>query len=69
MAAPSSAVNEVNIAVLMTQVLALQEHQDIQDSLILEMRKERDQALKWGLITLGIGRRSHLRTLSACRRD
>ena len=48
-----SATNEISIEVLKIQVLALQKHQGEQDSLLLELRRERDQAMKWGLITLG----------------
>ena len=48
-----SATNEISIEVLKIQVLALQKHQGEQDSLLLELRRERDQAMKWGLITMG----------------
>ena len=48
-----SATNEISIEVLKIQVLALQKHQGEQDSLLLGLRRERDQAMKWGLITMG----------------
>lgn len=44
---------ETVIALLTRDIEQLKEHQAVQDKLISDMRAERDNALKWGIVVLG----------------
>lgn len=45
--------NEVNIAVLQQQLIALKEKQEVDHKALEALQKDRDRALVWGIIVLG----------------